>query len=146
MSHQRIDSCQRDSVPTLESVGEIVFKEIAKERKVSDLHLASLKLLFDKQARNATSIVDSNGVSCFVGEESGRRVYQVRGAKGHTVYTVFPKHYCSCHSFFYDIVSKSEGTYCKHQIAVFLSDALDRTRVKTVKDVYVAEILQDITK
>ena len=35
---------------------------------------------------------------------------------------------------------------CKHQIAVFLSDALDRTRVKQVKDVFVAEILQDITK
>lgn len=80
---------------------------------VSDLHLASLKLLFDKHAHNATSIVDSNGVTCFVGEESGRRVYQVKGGKGNTVYTVFPDHYCSCHSFFYDIVSKSEGIYVR---------------------------------
>lgn len=78
---------------------------------VTDLHLASLNLLFDKHALNAASIVDSDGVLCFVGEDTGRRVYQVKGGKGHTVYTVFPEHYCSCHAFFYDIVSKSEGVY-----------------------------------
>lgn len=80
---------------------------------VSDLHLASLKLLFDRHALKATSIVDSNGVSCFIGEQTGRRVYRVKGGKGATLYTVFPGHYCSCHSFFYDIVSKSEGIYVR---------------------------------
>jgi len=87
-----------------------------------------------------------------------------------------PEHFCSCHSHFYDIVTKSEGVYvrggvcvfvfgcscvlydmksqnnckpvyivqCKHQIAIFLSDALGRTRVKKVQGLVIAEILQDI--
>lgn len=71
----------------------------------------SLKLLFDKHALKATSIVDSGGVSCFVGQKTGRKVYQVKGHKSGDTYTVFPDHYCSCHSFFYDIATKSEGIY-----------------------------------
>lgn len=73
--------------------------------------LFSLKLLFDKHALKATSIVDSGGVSCFVGQKTGRKVYQVKGHKSGDTYTVFPDHYCSCHSFFYDIATKSEGIY-----------------------------------
>ncbi|KAI8103805.1 hypothetical protein M9435_006332 [Picochlorum sp. BPE23] len=133
------------SIPELHSVGKRIFDDIAKERKVSDLHLASLKLLFDKHALKATSIVDSGGVSCFVGQKTGRKVYQVKGHKSGDTYTVFPDHYCSCHSFFYDIATKSEGIYCKHQVAVYLSNALEKTRIQTVQDLVIAEILQDIT-
>ena len=108
---------------------------------VSDSHLAALHLVFDKHVAKATSIVDGQGVSCFVGKESGRTVYQVRG-KEDALYTVFPEHYCSCHSFFYDIVSKSEGLCCKHQIAVLLSDAAGKTKKSKVPDLVIAELLE----
>lgn len=35
---------------------------------------------------------------------------------------------------------------CKHQVAVFLSNALEKTRIQTVQDLVIAEILQDITR
>ena len=132
------------------------------------IYVCSLKLLFDKHAHKAVAIVDSEGVSCLVDERSGRKVYRVKGQRSGDTYTVFPEHFCSCHSHFYDIVTKSEGVYvrgggfcmwfacsiilclsmyivqCKHQIAIFLSDALERTRVKKVQGLVIAEILQDI--
>ena len=108
---------------------------------VTDTHLAALSLLFDKHVVKAASIVDSHGVSSHEGKESGRLVYQVKSTGGDP-YTVFPGHYCSCHSFFYDVVSRAEVVYCKHQLAVFLSDALGRTRRSKVPDKVVAEILE----
>lgn len=37
----------------------------------------SLNFLFEKHLSNALQIIDQGGVFCFVGEKSGRRVYQV---------------------------------------------------------------------
>lgn len=108
---------------------------------VTDSHLAALTLLFDKHVVKAASIVDSYGVTSHEGKESGRIVYQVRSKDGDP-YTVFPGHYCSCYSFFYDVVSRAEGVCCKHQLAVFLSNALGRTRKSKVPDRVVAEILE----
>ncbi len=100
-----------------------------------------MSLLFDNHVVKAASIVDSHGVTCHEGKESGRLVYQVKSKDGDP-YTVFPGHYCSCHSFFYDVVSRAEVVYCKHQLAVFLSDALGRTKKSRVPDKVVAEILE----
>jgi predicted nucleic acid-binding Zn finger protein len=107
---------------------------------VLDHHLAALNLLFDKHLAKAAAIVDCRGVTCFAGKDSGRKVYRVKGQD--VLYAVLPGQYCSCYSFFFDIVSKSEGVYCKHQLAVFLSDALGRTKVSTVPDQVIAELLE----
>jgi predicted nucleic acid-binding Zn finger protein len=87
-------------------------------------------------------IVDHRGVFAFEGEVSKRRVFQVVGHKSTDRYTVFPGHYCSCHSFFFDVVNKNESVYCKHQLAVKLSEALQHTRTTVVNDLVIAEILQ----
>jgi hypothetical protein len=36
---------------------------------------------------------------------------QVQGKGPADVYTVFPYHFCSCHSFFYDVASKGNAVY-----------------------------------
>lgn len=138
---------QRHSgLPSLSWAGKRIFKDILEQRKVSDLHLASLKILFGKHVQKAASIVDQGGVVCYIGSTSGRRVYQVQGRRLREHYTVFPDNYCSCQSFFYDIATKSEGVFCKHQLAVFLSDALDKTTFKTVDELVLAEILVDLSQ
>lgn len=81
--------------------------------------LCSLKLLFDKHAHKAVAIVDSERVSCLVDEHSGRKVYRVKGQRSGETYTVLPEHFCSCHSHFYDIVTKSEGVYVRGGVFCF---------------------------
>lgn len=90
---------------------------------VSCTHACSLRLLFGKHFENAVHVVDQRGVVCLIGETSNRRVYQVQssGHKGKEQYTVFPNHYCSCQSFFFDIATKSEGTYVG-LLSVFFAD------------------------
>lgn len=36
---------------------------------------------------------------------------QVQGSRASDRYTVFPAHFCSCQSFYYDVVSKVEALY-----------------------------------
>ena len=105
--------------------------------------MAALVLVFEKHLSKAASIVDSNGVTSITGQDSGRVIYQVKSKEG-APYTVFPGHFCSCHSFFYDVVSKGEGVYCKHQLAAWLSDALGRTNTRVVPDLVVRELLEEI--
>lgn len=75
--------------------------------------ICSLKLLFGKHFQKATSVIDQNGVTGLIGKETDRRLYQVKGHRSQDSYVVFPGHYCSCQSFFYDIATKSEGIYVR---------------------------------
>ena len=73
--------------------------------------LRSLHFLLEKHFAKAVQIVDQGGVFCFVGEQSGRKAYQVQGQSSSDRYTVYPWHYCSCQAFFYDVVSKQEAHF-----------------------------------
>lgn len=66
---------------------------------------------------------------------------QVRGHGAGEVYTCFPGHFCGCHAFFFDVVSKGEQT-CKHMLAALLAQALGRCNVFVVSDVEHARLLE----
>lgn len=40
-----------------------------------------------------------------------RPALQVQGQRSSDRYTVFPAHFCSCQSFHYDVVSRTEAIY-----------------------------------
>ena len=108
---------------------------------VGDEHLSALHLLFDKHFEKACQLVDQGSVYTFVGERSGRRAYQVRGHSSTGSYLVVPRQFCSCQSFFFEVVSKAEAAFCKHQLAVLLAEALKVSKVTHVNDLVIAEIL-----
>ncbi|CAD7702376.1 unnamed protein product [Ostreobium quekettii] len=101
----------------------------------------SLNVLFQRNLARALEIVDAGGVECFVGRNSKRRVFQVRGKSAADCYTVFPSHYCSCHAFFYEVVCRSDSIHCKHQLAARLADVLKRCNITVVEDTRVAELM-----
>jgi predicted nucleic acid-binding Zn finger protein len=70
-------------------------------------------VLFGGHFDKATQIVDQGGVFAFIGRESQRKVYQVQGNKKKEKYTVFPRHYCSCHSFLFEVATKGEAVYVR---------------------------------
>ena len=98
-------------------------------------------LLFDKHFEKACQLIDQGGVDLYIGRGSDRKVYQVKGNIGSGTYLVIPNSFCSCQSFYFEVVSKLEAVYCKHQLAVLLADALKKTRVTYVSNLVIAEIL-----
>ena len=69
------------------------------------------------------------------------RAPQVKGQAVGEVYTCFPSHFCACHAFFYETVSKGETT-CKHQLAASLAHTLGRCNVYEVSDVEFARLME----
>ncbi|KAG5577071.1 hypothetical protein H5410_057205 [Solanum commersonii] len=87
--------------------------------------LSRLHFLFGKNLERAMRIVDQRGVKRMLGHPSGRSIFQVVGeSKRKEKYLCFPQHYCSCYSFFYDIVNRGEQLCCKHQLAARLASSL----------------------
>jgi predicted nucleic acid-binding Zn finger protein len=72
-----------------------------------------LNFLFEKNLERALRILDQGGVQRMTSEPSHRTVFQVIGeSKGAApCYLCFPDHYCSCQSFYFDVVAKNEQIY-----------------------------------
>lgn len=109
---------------------------------LSDQQLSMLHFLFNKNLERALRILDQNGVQRLISQPSKRVAFQVAGeSKGSDKYLCFPRHFCSCQSFFFDVVGRGEQLCCKHQLAARLADALDICQQVVVSDEELAIIL-----
>ncbi|KAL3688441.1 hypothetical protein R1sor_014750 [Riccia sorocarpa] len=112
---------------------------------LTDDQILMLHFLFNKTLDKAVCIIEQGGVYRLVAEPSGRTVYQVMGnPKEHQHYVCFPDHFCSCHAFFFDIVSRGHQLCCKHQLAARLASTLQVFKHITVTDVELAQLLVDM--
>ncbi|CAI0424826.1 unnamed protein product [Linum tenue] len=123
-------------------VAETVWNKMESTRSVTEDQLSILHFLFGKNMERATRIVDQRGVKRISGEPSGRFVFQVVGeSRRLEEYLCFPERYCACYSFFYDIVSRGDQLFCKHQLAARLGAALGVCINVKVSDEQLAELL-----
>ncbi|KAG0479286.1 hypothetical protein HPP92_009985 [Vanilla planifolia] len=123
------------------AVAESVWRQIRLSRSVSDDHLAILHFLFGKNLERATTIVDQSGIGRVFGKPSGRVVFKVVGESRKEDYICFPEHFCTCQSFFFDVVNKGEQLYCKHQIAALLAEAVGACNDVSIPDEELAMML-----
>lgn len=133
---------------------EDIERTVQRGQDVGDDQLAALRYLFERQMDKAAKIVDQpSNVVCYVGLDTGRMVFQVQGSSANSAvraacihralfeadprfssllqekYLVFPRHYCTCHSFFFDVVSGGSSLYCKHQLAARQVHSLATLRI-----------------
>ncbi|PKU65462.1 hypothetical protein MA16_Dca012184 [Dendrobium catenatum] len=126
------------------AVADSIWREIKSSRSGLIFPLP-LHLLFGKNLERATIIVDEGGVQKHTGNPSGRFIFKVVGnSKKKTKYICFPEHFCTCYSFFHDVVSKGEQLCCKHQIAFKLAEAAGMCKEVSITDEKLAEILSEI--
>lgn len=93
--------------------------------------LVALSALHGRDLSKALLLLEHRAVSLFVGDPSGRRFASVTAGGGgggaehhrHRHSTLAP-HFCSCESFFFDVVGKGEKPACKHLIASQVAEAL----------------------
>ncbi|XP_020257692.1 zinc finger SWIM domain-containing protein 7-like isoform X4 [Asparagus officinalis] len=127
------------------AVANSIWGQIRSSRSVSDDQLSILHFLFGKNFERATRIVDQGGVRRITGNPSGRFLFLVVGeSRRKEEYICFPEHHCTCYSFFYDIVSRSEQLCCKHQLAVLLAEAVGVHTEETVSDERLAFMLSKL--
>eukprot|EP00249_Psilotum_nudum_P033936 c51982_g1_i1 orf=12-494(-) len=109
---------------------------------LTDEQLSSLHFLFNKNLERAMAILDQRGVERIVAEPSHRVVFQVAGeSKSSDRYLCFPRHFCSCQSFVFDVVFRGEQLCCKHQLAARIADALNICNEVSVSDEQLAFLL-----
>ncbi|CAN6205955.1 unnamed protein product [Urochloa humidicola] len=124
------------------AVADAVWEEIKSAGHASDDHLSILETLFGKNMLRACKIVDERGVRRVTGAPSGRSLFLVMGeSKRKEEYLCFPEHLCTCYSFFYDIVGRSEQLCCKHQLAARLAEAVGEHQEMEVSDEELAHML-----
>ncbi|XP_039116981.1 zinc finger SWIM domain-containing protein 7 isoform X2 [Dioscorea cayenensis subsp. rotundata] len=125
------------------AVASTLWNQINSSR--SDDQLSILHFLYGKNLERATRIVDQGGVRKVSGFPSGRFLFLVVGeSKRKEEYICFPEHHCTCYSFFYDIVNRSEQLCCKHQIAARLAEAVGAHDEVSVSDEHLALMLSKL--
>lgn len=99
--------------------------------------LVALSALHGRDLSKALLLLERRAVSLFVGEPSGRRLASVSAGGGsgagaggssstehHSRHSTLSPLFCSCESFFFDVVGKGEKPACKHLIAAEIAEAL----------------------
>ncbi|KAI4295732.1 hypothetical protein L6164_035748 [Bauhinia variegata] len=126
-------------------VAEAMWKEIESTRSVNDEQLWTLHFIFGKNFERATRIVDQRGVKRISGDPSGRSIFQVMGeSRRKEEYMCFAENFCTCYSFFYDVVNRGEQLCCKHQLAARLAASLGTCVEVKVSDEELALLLSKL--
>ncbi|KAG1673284.1 hypothetical protein FOA52_002564 [Chlamydomonas sp. UWO 241] len=132
-------------LPSVDQIAEACFERLEAEVEaggaVGDAHLLQLHHLYGKNWVNALRLVDDCGVTCYVAQPSGRTAFRVKGKAAGDHYSVFPRHFCSCQAFFYEVVCKSDALCCKHQLAARLAVLTNNCSTVTVSDEAMAGML-----
>ncbi|KAK8968602.1 hypothetical protein KSP40_PGU018733 [Platanthera guangdongensis] len=121
------------------AVADSVWRQMKSSRS-GLVSRCSLHFLFGKNFERATIIVDQGGVKRVSGNPSCRVLFLVAG-ESKEEYLCFPEHFCTCHSFFFDVVNKGEQLCCKHQIAVQLAESVGAYKEISISDEELALIL-----
>ncbi|GBG70199.1 hypothetical protein CBR_g6331 [Chara braunii] len=111
---------------------------------LSQDHLLKLSFFFNKNLDRALQILDAGAVEWVKGAPSGRSVFRIWGVKAKGVmhhHLCFPLSYCTCESFFYDVVARSESLCCKHQLAARLAQSLQMYKETQVSDLQLCKLL-----
>ena len=104
--------------------------------------LSALYALFDKKARQSLRIVEQGAVTRYRATQSGRCAFRVKAKGPSDSYLCFPRHFCSCHSFLYDVASKEDAFMCKHQLAARIAEATGSCKTVEVSDLTLANFIQ----
>ncbi|KAL6784269.1 hypothetical protein ACKKBG_A05490 [Auxenochlorella protothecoides x Auxenochlorella symbiontica] len=130
-----------EDIPSVQRISDALFASIANQNQLTEDHLVSLSVVFGKLLPKALRTLDTGGVFCFQGEPSGRSVYHIQGQSGSEPYLVYPEHFCECHAFQFDVLTKQDAVLCKHQLAARLACSLGTLRTSTVSDLVIADLL-----
>lgn len=117
---------------------EPLIQKAKDEGKLSDEVLLMLHATLAHTFEAALEIIDRGLITLVEALPSGRSFYLFEGSKS-TSHVCFV-HYCSCPSFTFSVLNRSEALYCKHQIAAKLVEMYPaKMKKKEIRDEEYAE-------
>ena len=128
-------------------VSDHLFTQAKKQKEesgaLSDDILKALHFIHGPSFLSALDLVDREAVR-HVTTPSGRGVHQVKSSSGNNHYTcrVSPKASCSCPSFTF---CTSDIMYCKHLLAVKMTQVVGSVRTETMSDEAFKELFETNT-
>jgi predicted nucleic acid-binding Zn finger protein len=97
-----------------------------------DLNTKDMMRLYGARFTRAWEIVKGEGVTMYVFNPSGRRIWGVRG-RSREYQVLRAAAYCGCADFYYNVID-GDANACCHLIAQRLAEALLRFRVVRLLD------------
>ncbi|KYR00308.1 hypothetical protein DLAC_03048 [Tieghemostelium lacteum] len=101
---------------------------------ITDECLLSLYFIFDQPLFASLDIIDEKLIKRYTFLPSNRYFYVIEGTKGGKYMCLIDGDYCSCPSFNFSVLLRSESIYCKHQIASFIAEVLKNVDVLEFDD------------
>lgn len=96
---------------------------------------------FDQQVNSLDDKTNPEPLASIIRCEK-RFIYQVKGSIN---YYLFDKiNFCTCSSFKYNVLHKSEYLYCKHLVMIKILTAMNRLPVKEVKQTELSQLIKQI--
>ncbi|KAM9991488.1 hypothetical protein ACTFIZ_004897 [Dictyostelium cf. discoideum] len=130
---------------------KIIF-ENNKTNTISEETLLSLYYIFDQTIFASLELIDKELITKYVFQPSNRYFYVVEGRKGAKYMCLIQGDYCSCPSFNFSVLLKSDSVYighftntdlflkshytlqCKHQISSILAEIISNVKVTEFDD------------
>jgi len=123
-----------------------IIKHVFKNNQsniINEDTLLSLYSIFGKPLFASLDILDNNLISLYVFLPSKRYFYVIEGRKGAKYMCLLKGDYCSCPSFNYSVLLKSDSLYCKHQVSAFLAEILSNAPCLEFDDSeYITKVLE----
>ncbi len=137
--------CQKLS-SSVNKVSDHLFKE-ATNGSMSDETLQALSFIHGPSFLSALDLVDRRAICHVMASPSGKHAYQVKSSVGPNYYTcrLLPNVSCSCPSFSYGSATREGGIFCKHLLAVKVSEAIGTTKQETMSDDGFNELFEEST-
>lgn len=144
----RIFRGKQKTMGDMNIVRQELFTEVGriyKETKtIPDNVLSALHFVFPGGSLvQAMDLVEKQSVSRLA-SPSGRDLYQVIGSTGTPYMCFTTSEFCSCYSYRYAVLKKSEHAMCKHVLAIRLSEAMGLTKYQEVSDQEVSNIIKNM--
>jgi len=134
---------QRNMISAAEAVDSLL-QAISEDPSSLSSNSQGLNYFFGNKLITALDILDKNGCVCVTSKITRRRFWKVGGGTKANPenYLCYP-HYCSCDYFIYTVMAKKDN-YCKHQVAIFLGNALNRCVIEEMDDLEFGHLLSNM--
>ncbi|TFG28488.1 MAG: hypothetical protein EU532_05175 [Promethearchaeota archaeon] len=118
-----------------------IYEKIKKKGKVDKDFIEFLEELIPNKSDKIIEVLN-RGITKFIYKPSDRIVWTVMGREKEHI--ILPRLYCSCKSFYKEVVINGKKKSCKHMIAQIISEALHNYQVVELEDIEFKNRIKDL--
>lgn len=118
-------------------------EKLKKKKEITEEFLTFLDKNYSNISKRVLEIIN-RGIIKYIHEPSNREFWVAIGK--NDIYLIYPKIYCSCQDFYFQIVQSEDKTkkVCKHILAQIICEAIDKYKEVKIEDPEFKELIKDL--